>query len=500
MHRNDAGAVSDLRKILSAARHLLGLINDVLDLSKIEAGKMDLYLETFDVWSVVHEVVATAQPLIDRNRNHLVIACAENFGSMHADVTKFRQILLNLLSNASKFTSDGKLGLHASRSQAGERESVIIRISDSGIGMTPEQMDNLFQAFTQADQSTSAKFGGTGLGLAISRQFARLMGGDITVESTMGKGSTFTVRLPARVASRKVTSIPVEQAAAAAKPDGGVAAPGNSIRRPGRVLIINDDPAVHTVLEGLLTSEGYVVKFAKSGPEGLAAAEEFRPHVLILDILLREIDGDNVLAQFKAHPTLSAVPIVLLTLTDQPETSFALGAADYVSKPVDGARLLPILAKHNAARSETSILVVEDDTASREVIVRLLDREGWIAMEAENGRKALEMLKVHTPSVVLLDLLMPELDGFSVLREMRAHPEWRDIPVVVLTSLDLTAEVRQFLERQAERVLQKGSYSREELLKEVRDSVGEFMRRRSLSNPPFPSAGVQRPASNSSNS
>ena len=359
--RGDASAVSDLRKILSAARHLLGLINDVLDLSKIEAGKMDLYLETFDVWTIVHEVVATAQPLIDRNGNRLVIECPEDFGTMHADATKLRQILLNLLSNASKFTSAGELSLQIRREQTAEREFIVIGIRDTGIGMTADQMANLFQAFTQADQSTSAKFGGTGLGLAISRQFARLMSGDITVESTMGQGSVFTVRLPARVAPPKVTAIPVEAPVAVPahpSPATPTAVSASTPARRGRVLIIDPDPAIHTSLENLLTKEGYVVKLAQNDPAGLALAAEFRPHVVILDILLPKINGWNVLAQLKAHPTLATVPIVFLTMTEQPESGFAFGAADYVNKPVDPARLLPILARHNSTHSENPVLVV----------------------------------------------------------------------------------------------------------------------------------------------
>ena len=297
----------------------------------------------------------------------------------------------------------------------------------------------------------------------------------------------FTVRLPSRSAPVKPTPGPDEGKPASSSSTAQAAAPAPSARR-GRVLIIDDDESVHDVLRALLLREGYDVTSAKTGPEGLALAQQIRPHVVILDILLPEIDGVNVLAQFKATPGLTNVPVILLTLGGAAEMGIALGAADYVSKPVDSSRLLPILARHEALRDQNPVLVVEDDDSSREVIVRLLEREGWAALQAENGRKALEILKAHTPSVVLLDLLMPELDGFSVLREMRAHAVWRDIPVVVLTSLDLTNEVRRFLEQQAERVLQKGSYSRDELLKEVRDSVDVFMQRRSISNPPFPTS------------
>jgi CheY-like chemotaxis protein len=363
---------------------------------------------------------------------------------------------------------------------------IVMRVRDSGIGMTPEQMGRLFQVFSQADHSTSAKFGGTGLGLAISRQFARLMGGDITVESKMGEGSTFTIRIPAEVAPVKATpdGQTPEAAAEPAKP-AAITAPPMAAPRRGRVLVVDQDAAVNSMLQDLLGREGYQVAFALTSEEAITRARELSPHVVILDLLVPGTEGGNILAQLKAHPILANVPFVLLTVDQDATDGLAAGAADCVTKPIDGPKLLAILAKHSATRSETAIMVVEDDAPTRNMIVRLLEREGWPALQAENGRVALELLEQHTPSVVLLDLLLPEFDGFSVLRAMRAHPVWRDIPVVVLTSLDLTAEVRGFLEQQAERVLQKGSYSRDELLREVRNSVEEFMRRRGQSKAPF---------------
>ncbi|HEY0968439.1 MAG TPA: response regulator [Opitutaceae bacterium] len=487
--RGDASATSDLKKILSAARHLLGLINDVLDLSKIEAGKMDLYLESFDIWTLVHEVGSTVEPLFEKNENRLRIDCPEHIGPIHADATKLRQVLLNLLSNASKFTDHGEVVLRARREMIDGAEKIVLAVSDSGIGMTPEQMGRLFETFSQADSSTSAKYGGTGLGLAISRQFANMMGGDITVASEPGKGSTFTVTLPARVVSAKSPTIPVDMPPTL--PPTSLTMPPMPIpaapQKRGRVLVIDDDEKVHGAIQNLLSKEGYAVTCTTSGRQALAIAGELRPHVVVLDILLPDENGSSVISQLKASPALANVPVILLTLSENADLGFALGAADFVSGPInDGSNLLPILAKHSDTRTLNPVMVVEDDSPSREVIVRLLEREGWASLSAENGRKAIELLKLHTPSVVLLDLLMPEMDGFSVLREMRANPVWRDIPVVVLTSLDLNGEVRRFLQQQAERVLQKGRYTKEELLKEVRDSVETFMNRRSKSAPPFP--------------
>ncbi len=494
--RGDDDAVSDLRKILSAARHLLGLINDVLDLSKIEAGRMDLFLESFDIWTLVNEVGSTVQPLIDKNKNRLVIECPEDLGMMHADATKLRQILLNLLSNASKFTDGGTVSLRARRGLVDRQETVLLEVSDSGIGMTPEQLGRLFQTFSQADASTSAKYGGTGLGLAISRQFARMMGGDVTVTSSPGVGSTFLVNIPARVVAKKAAAtIPVDTpgaekgpASPAPTPPGTPSVAEAPVSTPirGRVLVVDDDESVQSSLGTLLTKEGYEVSAARTIVEALNLAPEIRPHVVILDILMPEDGGGGVFARLKAEPSLASVPIVLLTMSENTELGFALGAADFVAGPIeDGSNLLPILAKHSPIRSDNPIMVVEDDGPSRDVVIRLLEREGWTAIAAENGRRALDLLKTHKPSVILLDLLMPELDGFSVLREMRANPDWRDIPVVVLTSLDLTGEVRRFLQDQAERILQKGRYTKEELLKEVSDSVDVFMNRRALTTPPF---------------
>ncbi|MDB6093766.1 MAG: rpfC 5 [Verrucomicrobia bacterium] len=478
-------AIDDLNKILSAARHLLGLINDVLDLSKIEAGKMDLYLESFDITTLVREAASTVAPLLEKKHNTLVVECSEQLGVMHADATKLRQVLLNLLSNASKFTTNGKVTLRAHRDLGVMGELILIDVIDTGIGMEPEQMSRLFQTFAQADSSTTAKYGGTGLGLAISRQFARLMGGDVTVTSVPGKGSTFSVRIPAQVAPVKLaTTTPFDEktvpksTAAAAVAAVSVVTGSRSPFQVARILVVDDDKTVHAELAELLPKENYTVTGISSDLSALSRAKEFKPDVIILDTLKPELHGWNLMSQFKADPQLASIPIILLTMVDDAQTAgTALGASDYLIKPIDGDKLLPILSKHGAMRTTTSILVVEDDPATREMIVRLVEREGWMAVPAENGRRALELLRTFTPSLVLLDLLMPEVDGFSVLREMRANEIWKDIPVVVVTSLDLTGEVRRLLQQQAERVLQKGRYTTTELLNEVRTSVTEFVRR-----------------------
>ncbi len=481
----DTAMADDLKKILSAARHLLGLINDVLDLSKIEAGRMDLYVEKFDPVVMIGEVASTIQPLIDKNHNRLVVDCGENLGHISADLTKLRQVLFNLLSNASKFTHEGTITL-ATRRLTDGADRFEFKVTDTGIGMTPEQLGKLFEAFSQAEASTAAKYGGTGLGLAISRQFARLMGGDVTVTSVAGQGTTFTVVVPAIVDAAKAK--PAAKPVAPAPVPAPIAPPATGASRngAGRILIIDDDPAVQEALKNVLGREGYVVTTALDGRAGLDHARAQRPDVVILDMLLPEVDGESVLNRFKATPELQRVPIVLLTLSEADGQGFALGAADYVTKPIESSRLLPVLAKLRAGRANNPIMVVEDDAPTREVIVRLLERENWPIIEAENGRRALDLMQTQPPSLVVLDLLMPELDGFGVLRAMRVNPDWRDIPVVVLTSIDLTNEIRALLQQQADRVFQKGTYSKEELLAEIRTSVEAFIKRRSQSTAPFP--------------
>ena len=474
----DQGTADDLQKILSAARHLLGLINDVLDLSKIEAGKMQLYLETFDLQVLVHEVSSTIAPLVEKRRNTLVVNCSTVIGSMHGDATKIRQTLLNLLSNSSKFTENGRIELKIEREIADNQVWVVMQVIDSGIGMTEEQMARLFKPFTQADESTASKFGGTGLGLAISKQFAQMMGGDITVTSTPGAGSNFTMRVPARVKPARSPYTVVEktqQAAPAPK---------------GRVLIIDDDESVHGVLTNMLTREGYSTRVARDGKEGLRIAREYRPDIIILDILMPGMDGWSVLSQLKTTPGLAEVPIILLTMLENKDMGFALGAADYLTKPIDAAKLIPVIEKHRSTAPTGTVLVVEDDPPSRELVVRMLQKEGIKVLEASNGKEALDALRSGpAPDLIILDLLMAEMDGFEFLREVRPHAEWSKIPVVVVSSLDLNNEAQQVLKGQVEHIFQKGRFAREDLLREVRETINQHMlKRQTGSDQPAPAA------------
>ncbi len=453
----------DLQKIRSAGKHLLALINDVLDLSKIEAGKMTLYLEPFEVGAMLDDVVATVTPLVEKRGNRLEVAGAAACGTMRTDLTKVRQTLFNLLSNAAKFTDHGVIRLEARRHAADGREWLTFRVTDSGIGMTPEQMGKLFQAFSQADASTTRQYGGTGLGLAISRRFCRMMGGDVTVESTPGQGSTFTVTLPAEVGA------PAEAAAPAA-PAPAPPAPAAPAGGPA-ILVIDDDPTVLDLMQRYLAKEGFSVRTAGSGADGLALAKELRPAAITLDVMMPGMDGWAVLAALKADPVLAAIPVIMVTILDNKEMGFALGAVEYLTKPVDRARLLDVVKRVRPGASTDPVLVVDDDPEMREMLRRTLEKDGLAVLEADHGRAALAQLARQRPTLILLDLTMPVMDGFEFLGELRRTPEGRAIPVVVLTARDLGPEDRQRLQGQVEHVLRKGAYSRAALLKEVRDLV-----------------------------
>jgi signal transduction histidine kinase/DNA-binding response OmpR family regulator len=460
--KHEPESAEDLQKIHTAGKHLLGLINDVLDISKIEAGKMDLFLETFDLQSLVRDVVSTIRPLVQKNGNELVVEMEQEMATMRADATKVRQALFNLLSNACKFTERGTIRLTLRREEDPAGAQYFFEVKDTGIGIPAEQMAKLFHAFTQADPSTTRKYGGSGLGLAISRHFCRMMGGEITVESSAGNGASFTIRLPVLVdAARTVTDTTFVPRRRLGQP-----LPGAST-----ILVVDDDPTVQDLMTRYLTKEGYRVVAASGGKEGLRLAKELKPDVITLDVLMAEMDGWAVLSALKADPETVDIPVVVLTMFDDKEMGFALGASDYMTKPVDRDRLLSVLRKHHHGHLPDHVLVVEDDPAIRQMVRRFLEKEGWKVREAENGEDGLQAVEESSPGLILLDLMMPVMNGFDFLRELRRRSDRRRIPVVILTAKDLTVEDRAQLKGNVELILQKGLYSRERLMEEVIDLV-----------------------------
>jgi signal transduction histidine kinase/DNA-binding response OmpR family regulator len=446
------GYIPDLGKIHSAGKHLLAVINDILDLSKIEAGKMELYLETFELRPVIDDVATTVRPLVEQHGNQFELQAAASLGAMRADVTRVRQVLLNLLSNASKFTDQGRITLAVERVGA----EIVFRVRDTGIGMTPDQLGKLFQAFAQADVSTASKYGGTGLGLAISRRFCEMMGGSVTVESTPGSGSTFTVRLPITVQEA------AQESASWPQPAG---------EPLGTVLVVDDDPGVRNLLGRSLSRDGFRVETAADGTTGLRLARELRPDIITLDVLMPDMDGWAVLSALKSDADLAEIPVVMLTVVDEKPMGFALGVAEYLTKPIDRARLAAVLRRYAPGESARTVLIVEDDEAARRVMRQELKKGGWRVFEAANGRHALEQIAQHPPDLVLLDLVMPEMDGFEFLEELQQRDGVGRIPVVVITAKDLSDEDRRRLNGGVERVVHKSGHGPEALLAEVRGLV-----------------------------
>ena len=330
----------DLQKIHNSGKHLLRLINDILDLSKIEAGKMELFVETFDVPALIREVASTIAPLAARRNNALEVSCPEDTGGMRADLTRVRQVLLNLAGNATKFTENGTVGLEVERT----RQAMVFRIRDTGIGMTEDQIGRLFQAFTQADVSTTRKYGGTGLGLVISRQLCQKMGGDLTVESEYGRGSVFTVRLPVNVDVPLAPEVPPPSA------------PVVSAAGPPTVLVVDDDRLVRDLLQRFLIKEGFRVATAADGEEALRQVREIHPTVVTLDAVMPGLDGWEVLRILKDDPTTAEIPVVMITIVDNPAQGYALGCAEYLTKPVDWRRLGAVLTRFRPVDSNVTLV------------------------------------------------------------------------------------------------------------------------------------------------
>jgi signal transduction histidine kinase/CheY-like chemotaxis protein len=451
--------VPDLKKIESAGRHLLGLINDILDLSKVEAGKMEVFIEEVDLPSLLEEVGAIIRPLVVKSGNTLELSVAKDIGSMHTDRTKVKQCLLNVLSNASKFTQNGKLTVAIERT---DRAMVQMMISDTGIGMSAEQLGRLFQAFSQADASTTKKFGGTGLGLAITRHFCRLLGGDISVASRVGEGSTFTIVIPDQAAG-----LPRSEATIglSAEPTTNLQEESGSIT----VLVVDDDAASRDLLTTSLRREGYRTVQARGGDEALKLALKLRPDAITLDVLMPKTDGWAVLGALKANPELCDIPVIMVTVAPDRGIGLSLGAAEVMTKPVDRQQLTSLL-RHLLSR-DGPILLVEDDMATRDMVRSTIEKMGLTVAEVTNGRLALSWLAENpAPALILLDLMMSEMDGFEFLDTFNSRADWRHVPVVVITAKQLTVAERGLLAVRT--VIEKGDSIDRDIAAAIGKAVG----------------------------
>ncbi len=480
----------DLKSIESSGNHLLVLLNDILDLSKIQAGMMDVNLEMFKVNAMVEDVMATIRPLARKNRNTLNVTYQGSVDSMFSDQARLRQVLLNLLSNACKFTEDGMITLKVSEQGAQESHGVVFSVSDTGIGIRPEMISSLFHEFTQGEPATTRKYGGTGLGLAISRRLCQILGGDIEVSSELGKGSVFTVTLPADATQPGVASA-AEPESPSAKENGNTTAaapkpapipqdappqergdsklPENGIR----VLAVDDDPTIRDLIHRFLDKAGFIVETAKDGPEGLRKAREMKPDVITLDVMMPDMDGWTVLSHLKSDASLAKIPVMMLTMLDEREKAMQSGATEFMNKPIDWDHFIDAILRMNGTPiAAHSILVVEDDLTNRGALSRLLNKEGWKVMEALDGGSALKILETESPELILLDLVMPEFNGFEFLSQFHKNGLNKDIPVIVLTAKELSMPELERLNLEVDHVFQKGDYSRIELLGKIRELIG----------------------------
>jgi signal transduction histidine kinase/DNA-binding response OmpR family regulator len=464
----------DIDRIEAAGRHLLGVINDILDLSKIEAGRMDIYLEDIDLAALIADIRAMIRPLAAKNGNTLEVICPAGIGHMRSDATKVKQSLLNLLGNSSKFTTAGRISLTVSRTMAATGSTISFQVSDTGIGMSAAELSRLFQAFTQVDTTTTKRFGGTGLGLAITKHFCDMLGGDITVTSEPGKGSTFTITLPDRGA--------VESAAIAAAPRVSAVADGAAT-----VLVVDDDPVSLDLLSMTLGKEGYRVIHARSGEEALEQARAYHPQAITLDVLMPRMDGWSVLVALKADPDLRDIPVIMVTVLKDRGLAFSLGASDFMTKPVDRVGLTSMLRRHKTSGANGLVLIVEDDPSAREATRRLLERLGLAVAEAGNGLEGLHWLDGHpAPALILLDLMMPVMDGFEFLEALQRRPNLGNVPVVVLTAKELSPEEITVLTGRTQRIMTKQATSNVELVAAIRKCI-----RRRLDEEPTPLAQGQ---------
>jgi len=442
-------AAEPLRRVHRAGTHLLGLINQVLDLSKIEHGKLELNPTLVDL--LVDEVVGTARQLAEQNKNRLAVEAHDNLGSLMVDPMRLQQILLNLLSNACKFTKAGEVTLRI-RKIVDAQSRIEFAVADTGIGMTAEQQAKLFEEFSQAESSTAQRYGGTGLGLAITRKLARMMGGDVIVDSEPGKGSVFTVRLPG----------------------GESTAPTQESRAQGSdcVLVVDDDATARELIAEHLKAEGLPVVTAASGLEGLKLAKYLRPIAITLDVMMPDLDGWSVLAALRQDSELADIPVIMVTILDEQRRAASLGAAGYLTKPIDRDRLRRIMGRFRTPARATRVLLVEDDADQRERLRAWLEGQHWLVQEAANGREALACLQADRPDVILLDLMMPEMDGFAVVAALQKEPRWREVPVIVITARDLDPQDRARLNTGVQSVLVKEAFRPAELVERIRRLAG----------------------------
>ncbi len=468
----------DAGRIRAAGMHLLTLINDILDISKIEAGRMTVSAEYADVADLVQSAVDVVQPQMAKNRNQLHVHCPPDIGILNSDSTKVRQVLINLLSNAAKFTEDGEVTLTVSRHLRDGRRWFQFVVADTGIGIPADKLDRLFKAFSQVDDSPSRKYGGTGLGLALSQRLCELIGGRITVQSTVGKGSIFTIDIPAELGDMLPLTAQIDQPMPAHNEESEraplevSAAVSNAI-----ILVIDDDPTVADLMRRILPSSEMHVVAAETGAEGVRIATDLLPDLIVLDLKLPDRHGLEVLADLRATPELAATPIIVLTIDEQAQRAVTLDVAEYLVKPIEPQQLLTVVQRYCRAAGAGAlplILIVEDDLDLADLVMRTVRAVGWQAEAAFDGETGLNLALRRQPDLILLDYMLPKLDGLQLLEQLRAAPAGKDIPVILMTARDLTAEERSRLHSSVNAIQQKADLDLERLVVYIRQTIQSF--------------------------
>ena len=463
-----------LDRIHVSSRHLLSLINDVLDLSKIEAGKVELHFEEFSISELVKDVVNTSNTLIEKNNNQLITEVNIDNDIIVSDFIRVKQIFFNLVSNAAKFTSDGEIKISLRRVETGNKEHLEISVSDSGIGMSQEQIGKLFEAFTQADSSTTRQYGGTGLGLSITRHLCRMLGGDVSVKSEEGVGTCFTATVltdrPDGEQKEDLSS-GVLQTPSGIKPS----ILENRLTKNISILVIDDDPTIRELMERHLNRAGYKVILADGGKSGIEIARKQNPDAIVLDILMPEFDGWSVLRALKADPLTQGIPVVMASILDERNRGFSLGAADYLSKPVDRDSLLNSIERFVGSASGQLIMVIEDDPDLQYLLQENLMKAGYDAKTANNGAEALDVLQNldEPPSLILLDLNMPKMNGFEFLERYKETFDTQS-PIIVVTGKDLSEDDKEYLSSQVQNVMSKTTKTKDDIISEINNLISQL--------------------------
>jgi len=458
------GLVSDLGKIHKSGIDLLALINDILDLSKIEVKKVDLNISTFDLKDLIGSVETTLEPYAKINNNKINVNMPEKQITIRSDELKIRQILFNLLTNACKNSDSNQINLLVAQKKSQNVNFLVFKVQDFGIGISEDKIQEIFEPFIRSDVVDNRNIQGTGLGLTISKRYSELLGGYIDVESKEGDGSTFTVYImqdyhhDRDIAISCVNDQNTEDVLFPEK---------------GKILVIDDDINFLDLVDRRLTQEGYLVFTAHSAINGLDKAKKLVPDIIILDIIMPDIDGWTVYQKIKKIPLLSQIPIIIVTIGDYEKMAQDFGVVDFLSKPIMWDNLHQILEKYKVVSASKHILVVDDDSSTRTILRKMLIKDGWRVDEAENGNVAIERMGMQIPELILLDLLMPVMDGFKFLKEIKKVDAWLRIPIIVITSKDLTVDDYSFLTDNVDKVIQKGKYNRQQIIDQIDTSIKE---------------------------